>query len=96
MSTTKQTITEIPSIDVCLTQQISTEITPLPKLETKLRTLIGLLCDNIYDHLVFNVQENSSGTQYRHKLQSFLTKKQDEFYKDYSITKYSLGSTSHR
>ena len=73
---------------ICITKQISNEITPLPKLETKLKTLTSLLCDTIYDHLIFNVQENSSGQQYRHKLQDFLTKKQDEFYKDYIIKKY--------
>jgi hypothetical protein len=71
------------------TKQISNSITPFPKLETKVNTLTGLLCDNIYDHLVFNVQENSSGQQYRHKLQAFLSEKQDEFYKEYIITKYS-------
>jgi hypothetical protein len=67
-----------------ITKHISKEIVPLPKLDTKLRTLTGLLCDNIYDHLVFNVQENSSGQQYRHKLQEFLTAKQEEFYKLHS------------
>ena len=71
------------------TKQISNGIAPLPKLEIKVNTLTGLLCDNIYDHLVFNVQENSSGQQYRHKLQAFLSAKQDEFYKEYIITKYS-------
>jgi hypothetical protein len=68
-----------------ITKNITNEIVPLPKLDTKLRTLTGLLCDNIYDHLIFNVQENSSGQQYRHKLQYFLTAKQDEFYKQHSV-----------
>ena len=75
--------------DICLTKQISNEITPLPKLETKVKTLTGLLCDTIYDHLVFNLQENSSGPQYRHKLKAFLSAKQDEFYSGYITTKYS-------
>jgi hypothetical protein len=88
MSNTKQTIIEIPSIDICLTKQISNDLTPLTKLETKLKTLTGLLCDSIYDHLIFNVQENSSGTQYRHKLQEFLSTKQYEFYNKYITTKY--------
>lgn len=68
---------------------VTTGLTPLPKLDTKMQTLIGLLCDSIYDHLVFTVQDNSSGPGYRHKLQEFLTAKQTEFYSDYILTKYS-------
>ncbi len=70
--------------DICITTHISKEIVPLPKLETKLKTLTGLLCDNIYDHLVFTVQDNSSGQQYRTKLQDFLTVKQNEFFKQHT------------
>lgn len=72
-----------------LNTHVTTGLTPLPKLETKAQTITGLLCDAIYDHLVFTVQENSSGPRYRHKLQEFLTSKQTEFYSDYILTKYS-------
>ena len=89
MATTAQTITAQLNCEFYITKQISNELTPLPKLETKLKTLTGLLCDNIYDHLVFTVQENSSGPQYRNKLKDFLSAKQDEFYSGYITTKYT-------
>lgn len=68
---------------------VTTGLTPMPKLNTKMQTITGLLCDSIYDHLVFTVQDNSSGAGYRHKLQEFLTAKQTEFYSYYILTKYS-------
>lgn len=74
-----------------LNSLVTTGLTPLPKLDTKMHTLTGLLCDAIYDHLVFTVQDNSSGTGYRHKLQEFLTAKQNEFNSDYILTKYSAN-----
>lgn len=72
-----------------ITAQMDTPVSPLPKLETKLKTIAGLLCDNVYDHLVYTVQENSSGQQYRHKLRDFLSTKQNEFFTTYVNTKYS-------
>lgn len=103
MATNKQSPTnvDVTNVDVTnvsgiigVTNQIANEVVPLPKLETKLRTLTSLLCDNIYDHLIFNVQENSSGLQYRHKLQEFLTTKQTEFYNTYIPLKYSSSTNN--
>ena len=71
-----------------ITNQLDIPITPLPKLETKLKTIAGLLCDNVYDHLVYIVQDKSSGQQYRHKLRDFLSAKQNEFFTTYVNTKY--------
>jgi hypothetical protein len=71
-----------------ITTQMDTAVTPLPKLETKLKTISGLLCDTVYDHLIYTVQENSSGQQYRHKLKDFLGAKQTEFFTTYVNMKY--------
>lgn len=77
--------TEQPKI----TNQMDTPLIPLPKLETKLKTIAGLLCDNVYDYLVYIVQDKSSGQIYRHKLRDFLIQKQDGFFTTYVNTKYN-------
>lgn len=49
------------------------------KLKHNLETLTSLLCDSLYDQLIYKIQDNSTSQQYRRQVRDFLKASTAEF-----------------